>query len=586
MTAGPCHRDRKRRRRSPAFWGALAAAAVAACGSKHADAVKDAGPRDAARDVVHENPHGVCSADAGAIMPAGHVDVLTQHNDSMRTGQNRSEYALTTANVNPTTFGKLFTLPVDDLIYAQPLVVTSISVGGKMRDVLIVATTSDSVYAFDADDEGPPLWHVSLGPKVPSTDANIGQASVNLPSGVGILSTPVIDRGGGYIYVSDVEYPDQKMTSKLHVLSLATGEEEPGSPVVIAASTQGVDDAGAMATVTFDSHQESQRPGLLLLGGTVYVAFASYGDTFPFYGWVLGYRYENGSLTQTHSWISTPGGAGGGFWNSGQGLLSDGASIYGVTSNGMGGTPSGKPPSYFEAFVKLSPDLDVQDWFVPYNYEELNEGDIDLGAAGPLLVPGTCPLLMVGGGKQGILYAVDTTNMGHQGTTDDMSTQWWNAVPPQGSIYGGPVLWTGDGLPRLYQWATNDFLKEFVMQEDGLFDTTPAAQGPVMTVHAFEQDPAGILAVSSNGGTAGTGIVWGVKPLINPDHKTVPGTLYAFDALTLRPLWWSTQNAARDDFGNYAKFVPPTVANGKVYMATHSNAVFVYGLLAGADGGK
>jgi outer membrane protein assembly factor BamB len=152
------------------------------------------------------------------------------------------------------------------------------------------------------------------------------------------------------------------------------------------------------------------------------------------------------------------------------------------------------------------------------------------------------------------------------------------------SIYGSPVVWTGDGSPRLYIWGTGDVLKEYVLS-GGKFDETPAAMGPVETLSDYSQDPAGILSVSSNGSETGTGIVWGVKPLLDPDHLTVAGTFYAFDALTLQELWSSDDDPGRDGFGDYAKFVPPTVANGKVYLATHSKQVVVYGLLAGAGGG-
>jgi hypothetical protein len=99
--------------------------------------------------------------------------------------------------------------------------------------------------------------------------------------------------------------------------------------------------------------------------------------------------------------------------------------------------------------------------------------------------------------------------------------------------------------------------------------------------------PGGFLAVSSNGSAAGSGIVWANVPYSgDANHSTVPGILRAFDANNLSTeLWNSRTNSTRDNFGNFAKFVPPVVTNGKVYMATFSNQVAVYGLLSGATTG-
>ena len=64
------------------------------------------------------------------------VDVLTQHNDNYRTGANLRETTLTPDNVNQAKFGMLFKRVVDDQLYTQPLVVTSVSDGGRTRDVV------------------------------------------------------------------------------------------------------------------------------------------------------------------------------------------------------------------------------------------------------------------------------------------------------------------------------------------------------------------------------------------------------------------------------------------------------------------
>jgi hypothetical protein len=528
-----------------------------------------------------------------------------QHNDMLRSGQNLNETTLTTANVNVNQFGKLMTLPVDGLIYAQPLIVTDYLVNGARHDMVIVATMHNSVYAFDAN-TGALLWErLAIGPSVPSAaigpinpTTGMPYATQNIQIEIGITATPVIDRTNGYIYLTRKDYTSSVQSYVAHVLSLATGADEPGSPVTIAASVPGPDGYGNQ-TVTFGAAYQLQRPALLLLRGTVYMAFSSHEDYPPYHGWILGYSYDanSGSLTQTQVFNVTPDGIEGGIWMSGQGLLSDGESVYALTANGSVTVQNGGK-SYGEAFLKLTPDLAVSDWFVPVEWELLNAHDIDLGAGGPLLIPGTNPLLMSGGGKEGKMYVVDTTRMGHLGTVDDENTQEFFVSPSNaggntvGPIYGSPVIWTGGAAPRLFVWAVGDVMKAFDLH-DGLFDTTPIT-GPIANVSIGGQDPVGSLSVSSNGSMDGTGIVWATRPFTpgvdanhqpDPDHFTVPGVFYAFDARTLTELWDSTQNMARDNMGRYAKFVPPTVANGKVYLASCElpgptpSAVYVYGLL-------
>jgi hypothetical protein len=537
------------------------------------ESTSDAG-RDAARDARSVAPPGTPPK----------VDVLTQHNDVARTGQNLGETILTPFNVTPDHFGKLFTLPIQGLVYAQPLVVSQYTLAGATRDVLIVATAHNLVYAFDASTEGAPLWTANLGPTVPNTAIAVpclGPAGTqNIQVEIGILSTPVVDRSRGLVYVTNKTWVNQVQQLWLHAIDLASGADAPGSPIEITATVPG-NAYDAAPTQSLDAPKHAQRPGLLLQGGVVYLAFASHQDCQPYHGWILGYRYDaNGrAFTQTAVFNTTADGTEGGIWQSGQGLLSDGASIYAVTANGALTAQNGGT-SYGESFLKLSASLAVEDWFAPVGFEALNHEDFDLGSGGPVLLPGSSPSLMVGGGKAGVLYVVDTSHMGHLGVGADTNLQEWRATS---AIFGAPAVWTGGGETRLYLWGVGDVVREFALS-NGLFATTPVAITPTVRSPFVPGGASGILSVSSNGSNAATGILWAVIPTALPDEATVPGTLYAFDAITLRGLWDSNLVAARDALGNYAKFVAPTVANGKVYMATGSQQIAVYGLL-GVDAG-
>ncbi|SPE51447.1 exported hypothetical protein [Verrucomicrobia bacterium] len=523
---------------------------------------------------------------------AAQVGVLTQHNDLARTGANLNETTLTTSNVNSNQFGLLFTRPVDGQIYAQPLIVPSVNLGANgTHNLVIVATVNDSVYAFDADNKSvaAPYWQVSFlgaGIEAPRS-ADVGGCAT-FSGNLGLVGTPVIDPVSGTLYVvARTKEPGPTFVQRLHALDVSTGAERPNSPVVIAGSYPGNNSVDSVAgQITFNPLQQNQRAGLALVNGVVYICWTSQCDQLPYHGWIMG--YEADSLQQVAVYNDTPDNSEGGVWMSGQAPAADSAgNLYVSLGNGPTGNSINPQTegARVESFLKLTPvgsSLSVASSFTPYNWQDLDNGDNDLGSAGLLLIPGTS--LAFSGGKQGVMYLVNRDQMGGltSGNSDDNVVQ---SFPVSSSeVHGGPVWWNSPDGSYAYVWPAQDYLQQYQFNPtQGMFALPAYAKGPTGLASG---QPGGFLSLSANGSAAGSGILWAVHQVGgDAEIYTLPGVLHAYDAQNVsRELWNSQQVAARDAVGNFAKDVPPTVANGKVYLATFSNRLNVYGLLGAQSG--
>jgi hypothetical protein len=501
------------------------------------------------------------------------TSVLTYHNDNLRTGQNVNETILTPANVTSATFGKLFALPVDGQVFAQPLYVPGVTVGTQVHNLLFVATEHDSVYAWDADtSSSTPIWQTSfINPSagvssIPCGEAATGDCGSITPE-FGITSTPVIDSSTGTLYVVAGTKEVSGTTSyvyRLHALSITTGQEKFGGPVAIQAS---------VGSVSLVAKQELQRPGLLLANGVVYIGFGSHGDQVPFYGWLLGYSAN--TLQQVMVFNTAPSGGGASIWQSGCAPAADASGvIYFLTGNGAFDADTGGP-DYGDSVVKLNANGTVADYFTPSDQASLNSTDTDLGSSGLLLAPdqsGSFAHLLIAGGKQGVIYSVNRDNMGKfnaAGNQNIQSLAALSAGPTSGGLFGSPAFWNGN----LYFSAWNDNVKAFQLNNGMLTMTSESAIQLTF--------PGATPSVSANG--TSNGIVWIVQANVLNDTvlTTVPAAvLRAYDATDLaKELYNSTQAAGgRDTAGGAVKFAVPTIVNGKVYVG-NSNQVTVYGLL-------
>jgi hypothetical protein len=491
--------------------------------------------------------------------------IFTYKYDNARTGQDLNEALLMPANVNMTQFGKKFSFSVDGFVYGQPLYVQGVPISGQgTYNVVYVVTEHDSVYAFDADgNTTSPLWFVNFTDSAAGiTTVPTGDVGSTIFPEIGITSTPVIDPTTGTLYVEVYTKENGSYVHRLHALDITDGTEKFGGPVTIAGSVPGtgVGNDGS-GNIPFQPMIELQRSALLLLNGTVYVAFASHGDNGPFHGWVFAYNAAD--LSQVGIWNSSPNGQDSGIWQSGGGLAADSAgAIYGITGNG---TADGGP-DYGDSFLKLTfgaSGISVADFFTPLDQQNLSTYDIDLGSGGPLLLPdqpGAHPHLMTSAGKAGKIYLVDRDNMGHYSTTSDNVVQEIPSALGSGTSDNSfcvPSYWQN----RVYFVGVSDFAKAFTVS-GGLLSTTPESQST--TTYGI---PGATPVISASGNT--NGILWVIERA---------GILHAYDATNLATeLYNSNQAGTRDSLGTAVRFSVPTVANGRVYVGT-SNELVVYGL--------
>ncbi len=345
------------------------------------------------------------------------VNVTTWHNDGARDGANTRETQLTPANVSGQgTFGELFSVPLDGAVYAQPLYVAGLTIGGGTHNVVFAATENDSVYAIDAD-TGSILWQRSFLSSgmtaVPSAQEDCG----DIKPEIGITGTPVIDTATNTLYVVSATMPGP--IQQLHAIDLLTGNDKLGGPVTISASVTGTGTGGNGTTVSFDPMTENQRSALLLTNGHIVIAWGSHCDHGNFHGWLMSYNAA--SLAQEAVLNTTPNGNDGGIWMSGAAPAVDAkGNIFFSSGNGDFGGPT--ITEFGDSTFKMPPPVAGKSWepvdgFAPWNQASFSASNHDLGGGGVMLLPdlptgATHQQLSIQSAKNGEIYVLDRNNMG------------------------------------------------------------------------------------------------------------------------------------------------------------------------------
>ena len=380
--------------------------------------------------------------------PSGLAGVLTYHNDPMRTGENRNERILSPSNVNPSSFGEQFSVPVDGNIYAQPLYVPHLAIPGKgIHNVVFVSTQNNSLYAFDAENPaGETLWHVNLGPAVPWEAQPPGNCNSIAPK-IGITSTPGIDPPSNTIYVvartfeppANFQYPCMRSISRPALNIQAVPPLSPGTSRV----------KGLVA-------KRTARPSIHLFNCSVPVfafwrppirRFASNCDYGDYHGWVFVYNARD--LSQESVFITTPNGESGGIWQAGAGpaIDPDGKIYVSVADGSFEPTPSAQ--NYGDTFLKLAftdAGLHPSDYFAPYNQQKLDRVNLDLGIGRNYGFTRPCGSSSASGhrrGKEGTIYLADRDNMGHQNDSSDAQIVQ-SLTAALNPVFSTPAIWQQD----------------------------------------------------------------------------------------------------------------------------------------------
>ncbi len=535
------------------FGGAPSVSAAAASPERPARAPGDAPSAPAgARGEVRSQPAEQASSG----------DVDTGRADDERDGWYDDEPALSPETVGSSQFGQLFSTDVEGQVYAQPLLADG---------TLLVATEADWLYGIDPA-TGAIRWEEELG--TPFDDL-VWQCADLVPE-VGVTSTPVVDPATGIAYVMAMEVQNGQPGYYLHAVDVTTGAEEPGFPVEVSGT------AANDPEQQFSAYDQIQRPALLLLGGVVYAAFGGHCDQKPYQGWVVGISTAG---VETTLWTDVAQGteSGGGIWQSGGGLVSDGPGrILLASGNGpVGASPSGTipgddpPATLSESVVRLDVEADgslqAQDFFTPYDAADLDRHDLDFGSGAPVALPkefstSDHPHLLVEVGKEGYVYLLDRDDLGGVGQGPGGGDGAVDRVGPNGGVWSSPGVWPGDGGYLYIPTATG------IDGSQGTLDayrfSKAGGEASIELVgHSSQRFSLGSSSpvVSSVGTTSGSAVVWVV------DFTDPSGTGAQLQAYLPVPVNGRLRLLGQWPLGLGVKYNTPLVADGRVYVGANGD---------------
>ena len=446
--------------------------------------------------------------------------------DPARSSFNSAEHMLTVANVH--RLHERWQISLGAVADSTPILLQRVRAGRGFRSMLF-QTRKDGVTLGIEADSGRILWRFTThGPNI--TD-----------------STPVADPSGNSIYVPGVD-------GKVHKLAAATGREEhaPGFP----------------ARITRMPSTEKDASPLNLANGYLYATTSGYyGDATPYDGHVVAVKLSDGATTVFNSLCSKvrtlPGPHScaqqrSGIWARGGAVVDPDPSmngrIYAATGNGDFSANVGGH-NYGDSVVSVSADLDTfLGNYTPTNYDQLEQGDTDLGSTSPVMLPqqpsSQTPWMLAQGGKDAVLKLVNRAAL--PGVGNELQL-----IDLPGGLFSTPAVWT-DGSSRAWLFiGFSNVVEGYRLQTKG--GTSKLA----------------LIWQSSAGSTGGEG----TSPVVADGIVFVAfdNAIVALNALNGNTLWSSAMHTAGKTIGP-VHWESPIVVNGSVYCSDENGNLTAYSL--------
>ena len=466
-----------------------------------------------------------------AVVPANAVNVTQHHNHDSRDGL-YLDRKFTQAAAAGLRRDPGFNGTISGNVYAQPLYVENGPGGAAM---VIVVTELNNVYALDAVN-GSIIWQRNVGTPITS----------GLPCGninpLGITGTPVVDLASRSLFF-DAETTPSPGTFKhmIYSLNVDTGAINPGWPVDVNAAVPG-----------FDSSVQSQRAALGLVGNIIYVPYGGrFGDCGSYHGRLVGVPIDNPASVTAWATVAT----GGGVWGVG-GVASDGSNPFVATGNtfNTGGVWKGG-----EAVIRFQPGPIFtglpSDYWAPTNWQSLDNGDVDLGGSGPVIldVAGATPsALVLALGKDGNAYLLDRSNLGGV------------SAPVVSSHVSGSSIIQAAATYRTSQGTYVAFRASSATL--AVFRIDPANPPTITSVWSVSRNGCGSPFVTSTDGTNNM-VVWVVGA--SGDQR-----LHGYDGDTGAEIF-AGGGANELMAGTHSYSTTGIVARGRIYVAT-DNKVYAF----------
>ncbi len=525
---------------------------------------------------------------------AAYADDVTASDDNLRTGWDQSETAMGPSVVPG--FSTLFDTKVAGSVYAQPLVVPVAS--GSSSSTVVVATENDYVYGLNPG-TGAINWSVHLGNAFvigKSSDPKLAKCG-DLTPNIGITGTPTFDSANNHVYFF------ANITTGSNTPNYYLVELDPSNGTVVHKTLISGHPSNDSA-LSFNAAYQMERPGVLLLNGWVYGAFASHCDHQPYVGYLAGVNVSTDTPTLWTDESKTTGDMAG-IWQGGGGLMSDGTSIFVTSGNGVSPAkdPGSKPPGTMaESVMRLQPNssgsLSVKDFFSPADAPKLDAADSDFGSGGPIGFPvtmGNYPTVLAQAGKIGVIYLLNRANLGgrEQGSKNSDNVLFY--TKNYGGQYGHPAFF-GDTSALTQSNAgtkpvANDFMfyvgKNDVMRvfRFGVASNNKPVISDVGSSSLTYGFSSGSPVVTSNGTDPASAVVWVIQAadatgtgaeldayslgkLVS--NGTTPSACTSKAVCVLKPIWHSQTFTA-------SKFSIPATSNGIIYAGDRNGNVWAWG---------